>query len=79
MPTKKSRAELMREIDAEYYGYLDDDDNLLVVQEETCEKVARRQKIEEFKKKTKTEEMETDALDEVDSEEKKLSVIIILT
>lgn len=69
----------MREIDAEYYGYLDDDDNLLVVQEETCEKVARRQKIEEFKKKTKTEEMETDALDEVDSEEKKLSVIIILT
>jgi pre-mRNA-splicing factor ISY1 len=37
-PTKKSRAELMREIDAEYYGYLDDDDNLLVEQEEKCEK-----------------------------------------
>ena len=28
----------MREIDAEYYGYLDDDDNLLVEQEEKCEK-----------------------------------------
>lgn len=28
----------MREIDAEYYGYLDDDDNLLVDQEEKCEK-----------------------------------------
>lgn len=35
---KKSRAELMREIDAEYYGYLDDDDNLLLAQELKCEK-----------------------------------------
>ena len=37
-PTKKSRAELMREIDAEYYGYLDDEDYLLLEQEEMCEK-----------------------------------------
>ena len=37
-PTKKSRAELMREIDAEYYGYLDDEDYLLLKQEELCEK-----------------------------------------
>lgn len=28
----------MREIDADYYGYLDDDDNLLIDQEEKCEK-----------------------------------------
>lgn len=28
----------MREIDAEYYGYLDDDDKLLIPQEEFCEK-----------------------------------------
>ena len=35
---KKSKAELLREIDAEYYGYLDDDDNLLIPQEEKCEK-----------------------------------------
>lgn len=61
-PTKKSRAELMREIDAEYYGYLDDDDNLLVAQEEKCEKTARRKKIEEFKKKLQdsAELMETE-------------------
>ena len=31
----------MREIDAEYYGYLDDDDNLLVAQEEICEKTGK--------------------------------------
>jgi hypothetical protein len=28
----------MKEIDADYYGYLDDDDNLLIPQEEKCEK-----------------------------------------
>ena len=28
----------MKAIDADYYGYLDDDDNLLVPQEEKCEK-----------------------------------------
>ena len=27
----------MREIDAEYYGYLDDDDDLLLGQEKKCE------------------------------------------
>lgn len=37
-PTKKSKADLMREIDAEYYGYLDEEDYLLVTQEEKCEK-----------------------------------------
>ncbi len=40
-PTKKSRAELMREIDAEYYGYLDDGENLLIETEENCEKISK--------------------------------------
>lgn len=50
-PTRKNRAELMREIDADYYGYLDDEDYLLIKQEERCEKAARKLKIEELKKK----------------------------
>lgn len=62
VPTRKNRAELMREIDAEYYGYLDDDDNLLIPQEEKCEKEARRKKIEEFKLKMKSSEMETNEI-----------------
>lgn len=42
---------MLKEIDADYYGYLDDDDNLLVPQEEKCEKEARKLKVEEYKAK----------------------------
>lgn len=37
----------MREIDAEYYGYLDDDDDLLLEQEKKCE-VKGNSKISKF-------------------------------
>lgn len=69
VPTRKNRAELMREIDADYYGYLDDDDNLLIDQEEKCEKEARRLKIEEFKNKKQGEQMDTDLIEPSDDEE----------
>lgn len=63
---KKTRAEMLREIDADYYGYLDDEDNLLVPQEQKCEAEARARKIQEFiekiqsKQAEKEEEMETE-------------------
>jgi hypothetical protein len=38
LAAKKSKIELLKEIDAEYYGYLDDEDYLLIPQEEKCEK-----------------------------------------
>ena len=39
----------MRNIDAHYYGYMDDDDGLLIPIEEKCEKEAIRQKVEQWK------------------------------
>ena len=35
---KKSRAELMKDIDADYYGYRDDDDGILIPLEQEAEK-----------------------------------------
>jgi pre-mRNA-splicing factor ISY1 len=40
---------MMRNIDADYYGYMDDDDGLLVPSEERCEREAIREKVEEWK------------------------------
>lgn len=37
-PPRKSRTELMRDIDADYYGYRDDDDGLLLPLEKKAEK-----------------------------------------
>ena len=56
---KRPRGELLKNIDADYYGYMDDDDGLLVPTEERCEKEAIRKKIEEWKNK-ETHEAEMD-------------------
>lgn len=37
-PPRKTRAELMKEIDAEYYGYRDEDDGVLVPLEQEEER-----------------------------------------
>lgn len=37
-PPRKTRGELMKDIDADYYGYRDDDDGLLLPLEEAAEK-----------------------------------------
>ena len=40
---------MMRSVDATYYGYMDDDDGLLIPSEEKCEREAIRAKIEQWK------------------------------
>lgn len=37
-PPRKTRAELMKDIDADYYGYMDDDDGILIPIEAHVEK-----------------------------------------
>ncbi len=46
---------MMKNIDADYYGYMDDDDGLLVPIEEKCEKEAIRKKIEQWKNSETTD------------------------
>lgn len=46
---RKTRAELMKEIDADYYGYRDDDDGILIPIEQEEEKQVVAQKVEEWK------------------------------
>lgn len=46
---KKTRAELMKDIDAAYYGYRDDEDNLLVPLEIEAEKRAVETAVKEWK------------------------------
>jgi len=46
---KKTRAELMRDVDAQYYGFRDDDDGLLVPMEVAAEKEAVSKAVEEYK------------------------------
>ena len=48
---KKTRAELMKDIDAAYYGYRDDEDNLLVPLEIEAEKTAIENAIKEWKER----------------------------
>lgn len=40
-PPRKTRGELMKDIDAEYYGYRDEDDGVLVPLEQEYEKQGR--------------------------------------
>lgn len=50
-PPRKTRAELMKDIDADYYGYRDDDDGILIPLEEKVEKIAIQQAVAEWKEK----------------------------
>ncbi|KAJ8259847.1 hypothetical protein GJAV_G00174150 [Gymnothorax javanicus] len=48
-PPRKTRAELMKDIDAEYYGYRDEDDGVLVPLEQEYEKRAIAEAVEKWK------------------------------
>jgi len=48
-PPRKTRAELMKDVDADYYGYRDDDDGVLAPQEAEAERNAITLAIDEWK------------------------------
>lgn len=53
-PPRKTRAELMKDVDADYYGYRDDDDGVLIPLEEKAEKAAILKALIEWKEKQKS-------------------------
>ncbi|VDL66372.1 unnamed protein product, partial [Nippostrongylus brasiliensis] len=52
---RKTRAELMKNVDADYYGYLDDDDGLLI----PLEKEEEKRSIEQAEKDSDGEDIDT--------------------
>nr|SVE86257.1 EOG090X09UC [Daphnia similis]SVE86885.1 EOG090X09UC [Daphnia similis]SVE87510.1 EOG090X09UC [Daphnia similis]SVE88139.1 EOG090X09UC [Daphnia similis] len=57
---KKSRAELMKDIDADYYGYRDDDDGILIPLEQEAEKEAVAKAVAEWQAKKEAGLLELD-------------------
>ncbi|KYN08727.1 Pre-mRNA-splicing factor ISY1 like protein [Cyphomyrmex costatus] len=57
-PPRKTRAELMKDIDADYYGYMDDDDGILIPLEQKAEQEAREKCINEWVAHEKEPEVE---------------------
>lgn len=50
-PTRKTRGELMKDVDADYYGYRDDDDGILIPLEEKAERLLIQKTVTEWKTK----------------------------
>lgn len=63
LPPRKTRAELMKDIDADYYGYRDDDDGILEPLERKAEEEYRKMLIEKHEESVEDEEMETSTVD----------------
>lgn len=59
-PPRKTRAELMKDVDYSYYGRRDDDDGILIPFEHEEEKKAILEKVEEWKKQKKSQLLDSD-------------------
>ncbi|XP_034241122.1 pre-mRNA-splicing factor ISY1 homolog [Thrips palmi] len=73
-PPRKTRGEMMKDIDADYYGYRDDDDGLLLPLEEVAEKKALEKAVSEWKAK-KEESMEGESSKAEDEPEENIYAV----
>lgn len=67
-PPRKTRAELMKDIDADYYGYRDEDDGVLLPLEEAEDKKAEIEAFNNWKQK-KEERLKSGKDNEEEEEE----------
>merc|ERR1711997_127872 len=65
---RKTRAELMKDIDAAYYGFRDDDDGLLVPLEVEAEKAAIEAAVKEWKEKRDSKAQGEEEIDSGDQD-----------
>lgn len=68
-PPRKTRGELMKEVDADYYGYRDDDDGILIPLEEKAEKLAIAEAVRLWKEKQQNKRVEQPQGDAEEDEE----------
>ncbi|KAI4460795.1 pre-mrna-splicing factor isy1 [Holotrichia oblita] len=68
-PPRKTRAEMMKDIDADYYGYMDDDDGILVPLEVKAEKLSIQQSVNEWKAKKERKQNNAESSEEEQEED----------
>ncbi|KAK9881690.1 hypothetical protein WA026_017207 [Henosepilachna vigintioctopunctata] len=73
-PPRKTRAELMKDIDADYYGYMDDDDGILIPLEKEAEKKSISKKLAEWKT-NKESRCQKDSDEENDDDEENIYAV----
>uniref|UniRef100_A0AAY4DFT2 Pre-mRNA-splicing factor ISY1 homolog n=1 Tax=Denticeps clupeoides TaxID=299321 RepID=A0AAY4DFT2_9TELE len=71
LPPRKTRGELMKEIDAEYYGYRDEDDGVLVPLEQEYEKKFIAEAVDKWKAEKEARLAEGGGEKEIEEEEEK--------
>ncbi|KAF2358415.1 Pre-mRNA-splicing factor Isy1 [Trinorchestia longiramus] len=67
-PPRRTRADLMKHIDADYYGYRDDDDGVLAPLEQEVEQQAVRQLILNYRRKKFKQSKQANGSDDGDDE-----------
>ncbi|XP_042638216.1 pre-mRNA-splicing factor ISY1 homolog [Orycteropus afer afer] len=75
-PPRKTRAELMKAIDFEYYGYLDEDDGVIVPLEQEYEKKLRAKLVEKWKTE-KEAQLARGEKEEEEEEEEEINIYAV--
>lgn len=76
-PPRKTRAELMKDIDAEYYGYRDEDDGVLVPLEQEYEKQVIAEAVEKWKAEREARLAGGGGATEKETEEEDVNIYVV--
>ncbi|XP_069353833.1 pre-mRNA-splicing factor ISY1 homolog [Eulemur rufifrons] len=76
-PPRKTRAELMKAIDFEYYGYLDEDDGVIVPLEQEYEKKLRAELVEKWKAEREARLARGEKEEEEEEEEEEINIYAV--